>query len=217
MKKLPPQELEDKYVNSVYDAIAPHFDHTRYKPWPGVKKFVESLQPYSTLIDVGCGNGRNIGISPKIIDVGTDFSLPLCKIAASKQKQVFCATALDLPVRSNSFDSVICIAVIHHFASEERRVQCLREISRILRVGGTAFVTAWATKQKKKTITEQDQMVPWKMQKEFDSEEKGYERFYHFFEEDEFKKLVEQVPSLRFDSQEWEADNWNITVTKIAE
>ena len=217
MKKLPPQEVEEKYVNSVYDAIAPHFDHTRYKPWPGVKKFVENLPPYSTLIDVGCGNGRNIGISEKIIDVGTDMSFPLCKIAASKNKQIFCASALDLPVRSNSFDSVICIAVIHHFASEERRVQCLREIARILRVGGTAFVTAWATKQKKKTIKEQDQMVPWKMAKEYDQDEKGYERFYHFFEEDEFKRLVDQVPQLRYDSQEWEADNWNITVTKISE
>lgn len=215
MKRLPPEEIEEKYVNSVYDAIAPHFDHTRYKPWPGIKKFVESLPPYSTLIDVGCGNGRNIGISPKIVDIGTDFSFPLCKIAASKKKNVFCASALDLPVRSDSFDSVICIAVIHHFASEERRVQCLKEISRILRVGGKAFVTAWATKQKKKVIKEQDQMVPWHMQKEFDEKQQDYQRFYHFFEEDEFKKLVDQVPSLQFDSQEWEADNWNITVTKI--
>lgn len=36
------------------------------------------------------------------------------------------------------------IATIHHLASQERRIEALAEISRLLRVGGTALVFAWA-------------------------------------------------------------------------
>lgn len=217
MKRLPPEEIEEQYVNAVYDKIAPHFDYTRYKPWPGVKKFVESLPDYTTLIDVGCGNGRNLGIKPTIFDVGTDFSLPLCKIAGKKNKHVFCADALNLPIRTNSFDNAICIAVIHHFASKERRIKCMQEIARIIKVGGTAFVTAWATKQKNKVIDDPDQMVPWTVRKEYDSDQKTYERFYHFFGEEEFKQLVDEVPQLELVKQSWEADNWEVVVKKISE
>lgn len=215
MNRLPPEEVEEKYVNSVYDVIAPHFDSTRYKPWPGVKNFVESLPNNSLIIDVGCGNGRNLGINSKCYDIGTDFSMPLCKIAAQRQKPIFCASALDLPIRDGTFDHVICIAVIHHFASVERRVQCLREIARIMRVGGTAYVTAWALTQPKKTFTESDQMVPWKVKKEFDEKQTNYDRYYHFFAEGEFAELVAQVPNLKFIKQVWEAGNYDIIVEKI--
>ena len=77
MKKLPPDQLETEYVNKVYDQIAPHFDHTRYKPWPGVENFVKSLPDGSLLLDVGCGNGRNLNINKNVFDMGTDFSMPL--------------------------------------------------------------------------------------------------------------------------------------------
>lgn len=31
-----PTEMEKKHVYEVYDKIAPHFSHTRYKPWPKI-------------------------------------------------------------------------------------------------------------------------------------------------------------------------------------
>ena len=31
-----PLELQKKHVYEVYDKIAPHFSHTRYKPWPKI-------------------------------------------------------------------------------------------------------------------------------------------------------------------------------------
>ena len=31
-----PTELQKKHVYEVYDKIAPHFSHTRYKPWPKI-------------------------------------------------------------------------------------------------------------------------------------------------------------------------------------
>lgn len=34
--KAVPTEMEVKHVYDVYDRIAPHFSHTRYKPWPKI-------------------------------------------------------------------------------------------------------------------------------------------------------------------------------------
>jgi ubiquinone/menaquinone biosynthesis C-methylase UbiE len=38
-----PTEMEKKHVYEVYDKIAPHFSHTRYKPWPKIEKFLNEL------------------------------------------------------------------------------------------------------------------------------------------------------------------------------
>jgi ubiquinone/menaquinone biosynthesis C-methylase UbiE len=214
MKRSSPEEIESKYVNTVYDIIAPHFNHTRFCPWPSVEKWVKSLDENSTILDIGCGNGRNLGIKPKTINVGTDFSLPLCKIASQRGYPIFCASALVLPIRDESFDHVICIAVIHHFASEKRRVQCLKEIRRVLKIGGTAYVTAWSTKQRKKEYDEQDQIVPWRVRKDFDKSEPSFNRYYHLFVEGEFKTLISQVEGLEYVSESYETGNWEVTVKR---
>ena len=36
-------DIEQKHVYDVYEKIAPHFSNTRYKPWPQVQEFLESL------------------------------------------------------------------------------------------------------------------------------------------------------------------------------
>ena len=218
MKKKNAEEIEEKYVNSVYDKIAPHFNHTRFCPWPSVEKWVSSLEDGKTILDVGCGNGRNLGIKSHTLSVGTDFSIPLLKIAGSRDNQkypVFAASALELPVRDCSFDHVICIAVIHHFASIERRIQCLKELRRVLIPGGTGYVTAWATKQRKKEYSEQDQIVPWHVRKDFDKKEPQFERYYHMFVEGEFKTLIDQVPGLEQISESFETGNWEVVIKRI--
>ena len=39
-----PSAIERQYVYDVYNKIAPHFSETRYKPWPQVVKFLDSLE-----------------------------------------------------------------------------------------------------------------------------------------------------------------------------
>jgi ubiquinone/menaquinone biosynthesis C-methylase UbiE len=212
MRHLPPEQLEDEHVHQVYDTIANHFDHTRYKPWPGVRTFVSSLPPHSFILDLGCGNGRNLCINPHVIDVGSDISMPLCQIAVQRSRPIFCASALSIPIRDQTFDHVICVAVVHHFATADRRRQCLKEIARILKIGGTAFVTAWAIAQKKKKYDEADQMVPWTVDARFSEDVNDppkLERFYHLFAQGEFRQLADGVPDLELIEETWEADNWN--------
>ena len=210
-----PEEIEEEYVSKVYDGISKHFDHTRYKPWSGIKSFVESLAPYSMMLDVGCGNGRNLCIKKDVIDFGTDNSMTLCNYAKQRDRPIFRATALDLPIRDGVFDAVICIAVIHHFASVERRKKCLQEISRLLKVGGKAYVTAWATEQTRKRYDEQDQLIRWNVHPQYNKEAPKFKRFYHLFIKGEFMELLSDIHELEIVDEKWIEGNWEIELKKI--
>jgi ubiquinone/menaquinone biosynthesis C-methylase UbiE len=53
------------------------------------------------------------------------------------------ADSLHLPYRAGSFDAAICIAVLHHLSSWERRRAGVVEMLRVLRPGGRLLVRRW--------------------------------------------------------------------------
>ena len=59
---------------------------------------------------------------------------------------------LRLPFRDEGFDGGLSIAVIHHFATTERRVRALRELARILRIGGKLLISVWAMEQRHRKV-----------------------------------------------------------------
>jgi alkylated DNA repair protein alkB family protein 8 len=71
----------------------------------------------------------------------------LVKIASRKAFSVFRSDLLALPLKDNSFDAVICAAVVHHFSTPERRLRAFKEIERILAHGGRALVSGWSQEQ----------------------------------------------------------------------
>lgn len=60
---LPPVQAESEAVHKVYEAIAPHFSSTRYKPWPLVSSFLSSLPPNTLGLDSGAGNGKYVPLA----------------------------------------------------------------------------------------------------------------------------------------------------------
>lgn len=139
--------MEKKHVYEVYDKIAPHFSNTRYKPWPLIQKYIDALPVGSLNIDVGCGNGKYLGCNRQnVFSIGTDRSINLLGICRDRDKdfQTFYCDSLKLPVRDESFDSCISIAVIHHFSTKTLRVAALNEMHRILKIGGRLLVYVWA-------------------------------------------------------------------------
>lgn len=54
------EKFEREYVSEVYGKISKHFSSTRRKPWPVVKRYVNSQEVGSVGVDVGCGNYRNV-------------------------------------------------------------------------------------------------------------------------------------------------------------
>ena len=143
-------EIEQAHVHKVYDKIAEHFASTREKPWPNVVKFLNGLDSNSLVLDVGCGSGRYLKARSDLCIVGCDRSSSLIDICNGKHPFVLVCDGLLLPWKSGHFDACICIAVIHHYFTEERRKRAIREILRVLRGGGRALVYVWASEQKYK-------------------------------------------------------------------
>eukprot|EP01071_Lankesteria_metandrocarpae_P005678 Lankesteria_metandrocarpae@DN4088_c0_g1_i1.p1 len=69
---LSPRQFESTFVHDVYTDVAEHFSHTRYKPWPGVRNFINSLPAGSIVLDAGCGNGKYLHLRKDITVIGSD-------------------------------------------------------------------------------------------------------------------------------------------------
>ncbi|ROV95770.1 hypothetical protein VPNG_08769 [Cytospora leucostoma] len=121
---------EETHVHGVYEAIASHFSATRHKPWPLVTSFLASQPPGSVGLDVGCGNGKNMGVNGDVLMLGCDRSAALVALARDSGADVAVADSLALPFREGSADFAICIAVIHHLSTRERRVDAIRQLLR---------------------------------------------------------------------------------------
>ena len=80
------EAYERTHVHGVYEAIAPHFSSTRYKPWPAVAQFLHAQRPGSVGLDVGCGNGKYLGVNPAVYMVGSDRSSNLVALAKSHRQ-----------------------------------------------------------------------------------------------------------------------------------
>jgi ubiquinone/menaquinone biosynthesis C-methylase UbiE len=205
-----PQKAEKikSQLRETFDEIAPHFDITRYKPWPESKRFISTLPKGSTVLDLGCGNGRNSIFLAKegMRVIGIDFSKGLIKIAKNKMewKEVQDRVNLmegdigSLPIKNGSVNAVLYIATLHHLPTPQERLLSLLEIKRCLKIGGSALVSAWAQEQEKfkeeleksKGIKEEgfeygDIFLPWKMK-----EGRELKRYYHLFSKDEFEDLI---------------------------
>ena len=54
-------DLESENVSDVYSQIAQHFSDTRVHQWPWITNFIQETNHEGTkVLDIGCGNGRNM-------------------------------------------------------------------------------------------------------------------------------------------------------------
>ena len=234
-------ELEKEHVFRVYDHIAQHWHHTRGKRkvyWERVKIFLESLEKGSLLADVGSGDGKYLELNPDVFTVGCDRSLRLLEVSRQPHHELFCSDAVKLPLRDGVFDAAICIAVLHHLASVDRRVAVLKELLRIVRPGGRIMVQTWAKEQEegsKRQFDEQDVMVPWRLNTKFIERdaasrdgvmsapqhmvtERGmltYQRYCHVYKEGELENLCRSIPGCRLVDRGFDRGNWFIELERV--
>jgi len=143
--------LEKQLVHSVYEEIAGHFSDTRHKPWPKVAQFIQNLPKHELLLDLGCGNGKYLGLDGAgCWQIGTDYSYNLLQISRSRGHEGVRCDLLSIPFKDGAVGGgVICIAVLHHLASHSRRLEALKEIARILSPGARGLIYVWAREQNK--------------------------------------------------------------------
>lgn len=218
-------EFESQHVHAVYDAIAPHFAATRYSPWPAVKKFLDTLEEGCLVADVGCGNGKYMEYGKKagLFMIGTDRCEQLVHYATKDKIEGGVADARRLPFRDSIFDAAVNVAVVHHFATRERRVEAWKESLRVVRKGGRLLGYVWAIEKPNgdgegRRFEGQDLFVEWNMRrkKEGAVSEKilgdpmeKYDRFYHVYRdgelEDEMEEAGGKVIKTFYDHQNWGA------------
>ncbi|CAG8443233.1 2890_t:CDS:2 [Ambispora leptoticha] len=213
------EKKEKQFVHDVYEAIAPHFSKTRYKPWPVVEAFLKQLPSGSIGADVGCGNGKYL-------------SSNLIAICGSKGFEVMICDALNLPYRPDSFDFVISIAVIHHFSSIERRNMAIMELFRIAKPDAQILIYVWALEQSSSSRRQfdqdhQDVFVPWAMPVQMNKPDDNiddnpnekkkdivYNRYYHLFRKNELDDLIIGTGLADIVKSGYDKDNWYVIAKK---
>ncbi|CAG2250544.1 ALKBH8 [Mytilus edulis] len=146
------EKLENSHVQQVYEEIADHFSGTRHTPWPKISQFIKDMPVGSLMADIGCGNGKYLGLNQSVYEVGSDRSVNLSEICHGRSHEVYVGDVLHIPLRSSSFDFCICIAVIHHMSTQERREAAIIELLRILQSGGKLLIYVWAMEQERHKI-----------------------------------------------------------------
>lgn len=197
---------------AVYDDIAEHFSSTRYKPWRGVREFLAAVPAGSAILEIGCGNGKNLG--ERAVDClvhGCDPCEALVEIARAKNPatELVVADGRALPYSDSSMDVVMAIAVLHHLPSSADRRQFIAEAARVWNGRGGGLITVWtpsAVKPSWKHVPggdPGDYLVPW-----HHKDGKVYERYYHVFERDEVAALFEGLIPVK--EIKFEMDNWYV-------
>ncbi|KAG4302322.1 hypothetical protein PCANB_001428 [Pneumocystis canis] len=188
--------LEQEHVHKVYHTIAIHFATTRRRPWLTVKNFILKQPIGSIGLDIGCGNGRHLNLRSDIFILGIDRCDTFMKLI-SDTSNVLIGDALSLPIRP-IFDFCLSIAVIHHFATNARRIAALRELLAVLRPGGVALIIVWALEQKdlrKKwnIYDSQNALIPWHLPQTNNTQQKPtqVDRYYYLFRYGELEQCIE--------------------------
>ena len=205
--------IENIYVKDVYNKIAKPFDLTRGVLWNHITSFIKTIPDYSLIADIGCGNGKNMMLNKKCQFIGIDFTESFTNICSKKNLEVITADTLQIPYRSNTFDYVISIAVIHHLSTPEKRLDSIKELIRITKESGLIYILVWAFEQEpdsKRKFNTQDELVSWKT-----NDNRIYYRYYHLFVKDELTQICNNIKNVRIKEEFYEQGNWGVVLEKI--
>lgn len=182
-------------VKDVFDEIAPGWYSFRHN-----SIFRNELEDLARrwregrLINIGCAHGPDFLPFKKGFELhGIDFSGEMLKLArkyAAKFDLSLNLAAADvrhLPYADGTFDWAISVATYHHIKGKEERLKSLRELRRVLKNGGEAFITVWNRWQPRFWRRGKDVMVPWR------TKDRTLPRYYHLFSYGELENLAKRA------------------------
>ena len=170
--------------NKVWDEIADSWTHYRHKPFYDVEVFAKNIKG-KKILDIGCGNCRNLIPFKDNELYGIDFSKKMIKNAKKFCKNnklkvnLLVADATKIPFEDNYFDIVICISVLHHLNPQDVK-KVLKEIYRILKKDGKGLISVWLKEG------HGERYLPWH------KKGKIVMRFYYFYSREEIEELIEE-------------------------
>jgi tRNA (uracil-5-)-methyltransferase TRM9 len=179
----------------IFDKIAPGWYNFRHRTiFPRELAELAERWRRGRLLNIGCGHGPDFVPFKDTFELhGIDFSRGMLeqaqKYAAKYNFKVSLveADARHLPYADNSFDWAIAVATYHHIEDSAGRLQAFRELHRVLKRGGEAFITVWNRWQPRFWFRPRNALVPWR------SPEGTLYRYYYFFSYGELEKTARRA------------------------
>jgi len=178
----------------VFDQIAPGWYNFRH--YTIFRKELASLAnrwQKGKLLNLGCGHGADfIPFKDSFELYGIDFSKGMADMAAKYARKhnfrvsVIMADVTELPYPDESFNWAISVATYHHIDNDQSRLKAFKELYRVLKKDGEAFVTVWNRHQFRFLLSKRDVMLPWH------TKGKILYRYYHLFSYKEIEKLAKK-------------------------
>ena len=187
--------MNDTANREVFDQIAPGWYNFRhYSIFRSELEALSARWRKGSLLNVGCGHGADyLPFKGKFELYGVDFSAEMIRLARRySNKFTFpvnlqIADARALPFRDQVFDWAIAVATYHHIQGREAQIAALKELYRVLKPGGEAFLTVWNRCQPGFWFRGKELSVPWK------AKGQTLYRYYYLFDYREFEGLVKRA------------------------
>ena len=186
-----------------YDLIADHFDQTRSYLPADILAVAKLAVDGDKVLDAGCGNGRLVECFKVKVDyIGIDNSSTLLNISQERypnHKFLLVDNLDELKFEDDYFDKIYCLAVFHHIPSGEMRINVLRELFRVLKMGGKLYLSVWDLTSRKdyadivtnaKPSIENGHMDNGDLLVPFNTSSDKVLRYVHQFSEIELKDLI---------------------------
>ena len=181
-------------MRDVFNKIAPGWYN--YRHWTIFRKELEELAKEwgrGKLLNLGCGHGADFLPFTKNFELyGIDFSDEMIRLARKYAAKfdfpvnLAVADICSLPYNNEAFDYIIAVATYHHLQSEQQ-LAAFTELKRVLKPGGTAFITVWNRWQPRFWFQGKEVRVPWQTQHEI------LYRYYYLFTYRELTKLASKA------------------------
>ncbi len=191
----------DRDLQKTWDTLADSWTNIRAWPYPEVKEFSKNVDK-GLVVDIGCGNCRNLLSFSKNNCVGLDFSKGMIKQAKKYIKKrkirvnLVIGDIAQLPVKDNIASTIIYTSTISHLRTREERLKSLEGVKRIGKKNFRMILSIWDRWQKK---------FIWKLIKSYffgkypnvyiDWNYHGviHKRFYHLYSKKEMENDLKEV------------------------
>ena len=143
-------------------------------------------------------------------NIGCDL-VQTVDICQKKNLNVVCGDILKIPFKNDMFNYTICIAVIHHLSTVEKRKKAISELLRITKSDGEILILVWALEQEtdsRRKFVKQDNYVDWKDKKQ----NLLGKRYYYVFKQNELESLIDDKNIII--KSFYEKGNWGIILKK---
>jgi len=168
----------------------------RGRLWGGGAKNLPALDAGSTVLELGCGDGKTLAGMPgdwiiTAIDISPE-ALDLSRNSTASAELILASACL-LPFQNESFDAVFAFHVTGHLLALDRQALA-REAARVLRRGGKLFFREFG---------KEDMRAGHGQELESDTFRRGSGIFTHYFDELEVKGLFNDLKPASVGTHRW--------------